>query len=228
MATATAIPYDPYDRPSATAPGSSISKGVPVPVEEPYYASASAPAIASVPPAALSRESSPPPPPPTSDRRVVEEAFPTCWGGYQAPAGPGAQATCLKALCIAPAGVAYILGAGARIVDNTCMCVCMPCIGSAYASYKLAVIQEDWASGGRKIRKETASEIGQWLACIVRWERWRKLNGKVIVPTWCPCGVCFQQCGLVERWPSRLEDVHGHWLEAPCQVCLMDQHSSAY
>jgi len=226
MATATAVPYD---RPSATAPRSGISKGVPVSVDEPYYASASA----SAPPAATSNAAHTPhsevaPPPSAAGRGVVDEAFPTCWGGFQAPAGPGAQATCLKALCITPAGVAYILGAGARIVDNTCMCVCMPCIGSAYASYKLAVIQEDWAVGRRQIRKETASEIGQWLECIVRWERWRRLNGKVIVPTCCPCGICFQQCGLVEYWPSRLEDVHGHWLEAPCQVCLMDQHSSAY
>jgi len=172
-----------------------------------------------------------------ADKRALE--MPTCWCDYSAPKA-GCLAFSLKAICIAPAGVAYTLGLAARIADDALLCVCLPCVGNAYAAYKLEQMTEragvmilkhgtnkeridagTLARNAREATVVTAQEVDCMMRCVHRWMWLRRLNGKLFVPTGCPCGVCCQE---INPWPRSIYDLEGHCLEAPCQVMMMDKH----
>jgi len=162
---------------------------------------------------------------------------PPCWCGFTPPESKCAVSI-LKTTCIIPAGIAWILGMMARVTDNVVLCVCFPCIGGAYASYKAADAIDFALTNGMKAASGTADEaavardaVGRiaqqqremecMASCMISWERLRRQNGRVLCPVWVPCGICIS---ALNPWPRSSEEIHGHWLEAPCQVCYMDEY----
>ncbi len=168
-----------------------------------------------------------------------------CWCDFPAPAEPGFTSCILKTGCILPASIAYILGMLARGGDNIFVCICAPCIASTYGTYKLGeaaatltVSATEIISSGNQNNSRNAGaiianrasgqmqntqrELSACAECIKCFDHWQKWNGLVLCPPCCGCcGVC---CAGGNPWPQSSYDLHGHCLEAPCQVCFMDVH----
>ena len=168
-----------------------------------------------------------------------------CWCDFAAPLEPGCTSYTLKAACILPASIAYILGMLARVGDNFFVCICTPCIASTYGTYKMGETAanltisatEILASGNQNNSRNagaiianraagqmenTQRELSAFTECIKCFDNWQKLNGLVLCPPCCGC--CGVICSGGNPWPRSSYDLHGHCLEAPCQVCFMDIH----
>mmetsp|Transcript_22001 Transcript_22001/g.71117 ORF Transcript_22001/g.71117 Transcript_22001/m.71117 type:complete len:295 (-) Transcript_22001:71-955(-) len=156
----------------------------------------------------MAREVTLPPPPP-----------PTCWCGFK-PLDPGCCATTAKVALMLPAIVASIIGFFPYVASESCV---------FYLGILLCVCD---SKERKRIMEVLARRSSTSRGKHGEWEILREARAAADISCLGCCHVCCQQCIMLngkldpdcgcceERLKS--SQIYGHCLEAPCQVCLLD------
>ena len=143
--------------------------------------------------------------------KTVPTGPPTCWFGCPAPLQKSCITETSKIVLFPFASIAWLLGGLARIADNTVMCVCWPCFFD-FVVYE-GTSEEELAKYPHNCKVQ----------CYKCWKVGRRMNGDFNGMETCFMPGMAPTC-CMKQAPQYGEDVEGHCLDAPNQVCLMDIH----
>ena len=144
--------------------------------------------------------------------KKVPTGPPTCWFGCPAPSQRSCMTETGKFILFPFASIAWLLGGLTRIADNAILCACWPCF------FDFVVYE-----GTSEEELATLYPHNCKVQCYRCWKSGRKLNGDFNGMETCFMPGMAPTC-CMKPAPQYGEDVDGHCLDAPNQVCLMDVH----